>query len=407
MRRNQWVMAAALSAVLASSFSANVYAASKPMTGAYDEADDGGTGPVLDDGTDVQEEEISKEVLEDGVLEYREIGARIENYNTSYKETKTLYTSNYLSLDAGKELAKEASSLMEDAKDLKSDDMDAETRELYENYKDAAQALRKEAQSLTNDELPSAQQVSLRQMKNNLTKTVQNMMIQYQTALSQAELADKNVELAAAGAESSERKVQLGMSSQEEALEAQKNLYEAQNSAQQAHAGIENLRQNILILLGWDADSQVQIAPIPEPDMGRIAQMNLEQDKKAAVSANYDLRSIRSSSAVGAVARTSKKRNVSMTEQTVEMQVEKLYAEVTADKQAYDAAVSAFEAAQQTMDGAERQYSLGMIGKTEYLAAQISYLNARAAKDRASMELFKGMEDYDWAVKGLIVSNGG
>ena len=42
---------------------------------------------------------------------------------------------------------------MEDAMDLKSDDMDAETRELFEGYKAAARELRKQGAKLTNKEL--------------------------------------------------------------------------------------------------------------------------------------------------------------------------------------------------------------------------------------------------------------
>ena len=38
---------------------------------------------------------------------------------------------------------------MEDAMDLKSDDMDAETRELFEGYKAAARELRKQGAKLT------------------------------------------------------------------------------------------------------------------------------------------------------------------------------------------------------------------------------------------------------------------
>jgi len=59
------------------------------------------------------------------------------------------------------------------------------------------------------------------------------------------------------------------------------------------------------------------------------------------------------------------------------------------------------------MDAAERKHSLGMMGELEYLGAQLSFLNSKAGYTSASLGLFKAMEDYDWAVNGLIASNGG
>ena len=87
--------------------------------------------------------------------------------------------------------------------------------------------------------------------------------------------------------------------------------------------------------------------------------------------------------------------------------MERLYTEVAAKKQAYDAACTEFAAASQNMDAANRKHSLGMMGELEYLGAQLSYLNSEAGRTGASLELFKAMEDYDWAVNGLIGSNGG
>lgn len=388
------------------------YGAAAPMTGmeALSEDEASAYGPALDETIGApakNEEQIPKELLEDNVLEYREIGARIENYSGTYLSAKTSLYDAYLSLDAAREIAAEASELMEDARDIKTSDMDEETRQLYESYKEAAQELRKQAQSMTNEELPSAGKRTLRQAKNNLTKVVQNLMITYQTTEAQAAVANKNAELSQASLEARQRMAELGMASQEEVLEAMKTLQQAQSGAQQASSGLQNLRQNILLLLGWEHNAEITFAPIGEPDTGRIAAINLEEDKRAAVGANTDLYTLRGTAASGAVNRSIRKRNISMTEQSVKVQIENLYASVLAKKQAYDAAVSEFSAAAQTMASAERMYSLGMMGNLEYLGSQLAYLNAEAGYTGASLALFQAMEDYDWAVNGLITTSGG
>ena len=409
MRRNRRITAVTAALLMAIAVPVTGYAAARPMVGnEADQPDDGGNGPAQWDGSVADSEEvISREELEDNRLEYREVGSRVENYNSSYRQAKTSIVDAALSLDAARELGKEANELMEDALDLKDDEMDAETRALYEGYKETAQELRRQAQKLTNADLPAAQERTLRQAKNKLTKTVQGLLIQYQALLSQADAAEKAAELAAAQADSKQRMQELGMSSQEEVLAAQKSLYEAQANAQKARDGVKTLRQNILVLLGWDYDAPVEIVPLGEPDPAKLAVMNLEQDKERAIASNYELRDTRSASASGAAARSVKKRNTSVTMQSVSLQMEQLYASVQAKKQAYDAAVSEFAAAEQTMAAADRQYALGMVGKIEYLGQQAAYLGAKASRESASMELFQAMEDYDWAVRGLLVSNGG
>ena len=141
--------------------------------------------------------------------------------------------------------------------------------------------------------------------------------------------------------------------------------------------------------------------------MSRLAAMDLAKDTKAAIGANAELYSVRKTAAKGAVNRAIKERNVSSTEQTIEIQMEKLYRSVVSKKQAYDAASADYAAASQTMAAAERKNSMGMMGKLEYLGAQVSYLNSKAGYTGASLALIKAMEDYDWAVKGLLTSNGG
>lgn len=376
------------------------------------EAADGGTdillegnGPAVDGNIGApayKEVEISKELLNDNVLEYGEISARIENYNVDYRNAKTQILNGVLSLDAAREMSAEASELMEDARDLWDKDMDEEDRALYESYKAAVKELRKQAQEATNADLPSYYERSLRLAKRNLTRLAENYLIGYQSAESQIAVAEKNVEYARAKLESMQRKAELGEASSGDVLAAKETLLGAESSAQQARGGLESVRRSLLVLLGWEQDAAVTFAPIGDPDESRLAAMDLEADKKAAVGANTSLYTIRSTGATGASARASKKRTVALTEQTVASQMEQLYAQVLAKKQAYDAANSQYAAAQQSKAGTDRMYSMGMIGKLDYLGAELSFLNASAAHTGAKLDLFKAMEDYDWAVHGML-----
>ena len=158
MKKNRKKLFAILlqAALVSTAMTMPAYAAKMPGIGSDALIGDDATGPVLTGGNTEVEEETSpytKEQLEDGTLEYGEIAWRIEGYNSTYLNLRSQLYSQTTSQSAGTALAAEASALMEDAMDLKSDDMDAETRELFEGYKAAARELRKQGAKLTNKEL--------------------------------------------------------------------------------------------------------------------------------------------------------------------------------------------------------------------------------------------------------------
>lgn len=165
------------------------------------------------------------------------------------------------------------------------------------------------------------------------------------------------------------------------------------------------LKQNILMLLGFDADAPVTFADVPVPDATRLATMDLAADAQAAVSANYDLMSVRAAKAEGSSNRTVKKRNVAYTEDSVTITVQNLYAAVVSKKQAYDSATAGYQAAAQSYEAAKRQNALGMLSRANYLGLECSWLSSVASYKSAELEYTKAVENYEWAVKGLIVTN--
>jgi hypothetical protein len=54
------------------------------------------------------------------------------------------------------------------------------------------------------------------------------------------------------------------------------------------------------------------------------------------------------------------------------------------------------------MASADRKKSLGMLGSSAYLGMKASYLSAKASRESAALSLTKAVNDYEWAVGGLI-----
>ena len=132
--------------------------------------------------------------------------------------------------------------------------------------------------------------------------------------------------------------------------------------------------------------------------------MNLAADTETAVQANYGLISMRQNGASGSVERNALKRNVSQSRQSIAVSVESLYAKTVAARQAYEGAEANFQAASLDMQAADQKNAMGMMSRIDYLSAQAAYLTAKSERDDAKADLFSSMQNYDWALKGMTVS---
>ena len=84
--------------------------------------------------------------------------------------------------------------------------------------------------------------------------------------------------------------------------------------------------------------------------------------------------------------------------------VQNLYAAVVSKKQAYDSATAGYQAAAQSYEAAKRQNALGMLSRANYLGLECSWLSSVASYKTAELEYTKAVGNYEWAVRGLIVS---
>ena len=81
-----------------------------------------------------------------------------------------------------------------------------------------------------------------------------------------------------------------------------------------------------------------------------------------------------------------------------------LYDNLTEKQAELEAAETSFLQAQLTMDSNNRRYQLGMLGRVEYLGTEIAYYRAKAARDVANMNMLQALNEYNWALKGVLLA---
>ena len=87
---------------------------------------------------------------------------------------------------------------------------------------------------------------------------------------------------------------------------------------------------------------------------------------------------------------------------TVHQQNQMLRSEVEKQQMLYEAAGISLQKAALTRDSAQRQYQLGMLGRSEYEGKQMEYISYEAAAGLAALNLQQAVCNYQWALRGLM-----
>ena len=346
-------------------------------------------------------DEVTWARLQDNILEYDEIADLVENYNPTYRQVIDQIDMNaQIFRDAAQELRDAADESLSDAKEVKDSNPI-----MYKAFQGASEGYRKAAKRFEDavDSVYNNLEVrhNLSRIRKMTTSGVQQMMIGYYQALASKELVDTAVELAQAAYDSTVTQLAIGMATATDVQAAEKSLQGAMAQQQSLQDSLNSLLQQMRMMTGWSYDADMVLGEVPQPDLARIATMYPINDLERAIGNNYTLIYLRSMSGKGTANRNIKFGLMDDAEGKVKVELESLYQSILEGKTAYEAATTAFQAAQITMDGNELKNQMGMLGRLEYLQLKMAYLQQKVALTTASLNLRQDMENYDWAVQGL------
>jgi len=340
--------------------------------------------------------------LQDDTLEYDEVPLLVHEYNSSIQ-------------DAWENLEDARQTLLKNVQELESQ------QQKMKNLKESAQAkgeiddiivytgkqmaLDSTTKSIKNSTLKRLNRKStlssIQRGEDQIVKGAQALMISYDSLRKQKDILGHLAELYDAQYQLAVNKQAQGMATEAEVLAAQVNKLSAQSNMNSIDSGLLQMKPSLCTLTGWPADADPEIASIPSVDVSKIDTFNLEADAVKAIGNNTTLMELRRTEAGktndGIAARLAA---IEEGEQKMVIEMQRLYHDVLAQKAAYESARTGFDSAQKSKDGYERMYQLGLLGKSDYLGAQISFYQKKAAYETADMSLRQAIETYEWAVKG-------
>lgn len=232
------------------------------------------------------------------------------------------------------------------------------------------------------------------------------IMTGYNSALASRALLQKVSELSTAAYDTQNLSFQLGMATEADMLSAHKGVLSAQASLLSLDNTIDSLRRSLYLMTGYSFDSTAAIGTVPELDMAALSAIDLEADTAKAIGNNYTLITERhTASNQSSTGMKNKDDSVSESQQTIAVTMQSYYQAIQQAKSAYDAACTAYERATLEKGKADRSYELGMLGKINYLQAQMAFLQAESGKQSAYNTLYQAWDTYQWAADGIIMTS--
>lgn len=359
-------------------------------------------GPLADKvGSGYDEETWAK--LNDNVLEYDEVPMLVHEFNSSISQVWDTLQDTQEELRQNVEELEGYQFKMEHLTEQAKSDGDMAgimqymTQDITLGF--VIPAMRKASSSI----LSKSTMGSLQKAENQLTMIVQSLMITYDSTMKQRDMVEQLQKLYDRQYQLTLNKQSQGLATLQEVVTAQSNQLSALSTLQTIDGGLMQMKPTLCSLTGWPADADPEIAAVPEVDLSKIDEMDLEVDTRKAIGNNSELISQRSSAA-GKTSAGVEARLAVLDEgdQKMTIKMKSLYDDVFAKKSAYEGAKAGFEAAQKQADSYARMYEIGFLSEADYLGTQIAYYQKKAAYVSADTALRLAIETYGWAVKGLV-----
>ncbi|MCD8371111.1 MAG: TolC family protein [Clostridiales bacterium] len=342
------------------------------------------------------------ERLQDNILEYEEIADLIHEYNVTvqnnqyeyqqflndYGTTRTDVSNEYLKLASDLESSKSGG----DTASEKVSDLQLELQ---------AKSLREQADD--NIEDSHIYYLTYEQAEDNLAMSAQSKFIayyDYQLQLDEAEATQQTLEDAynLAGL-----KQQAGTATQAEVLTALEAVQTQDNTEETLRQQIENTRQSLIVMLGWNGSDEPEIRDLPAVDLSAIETIDLEADQESAVENNYTLQinQRKYENAATDARRDDLAKTIESNRKNIRVSVASAYQSLQTSRLSYEQAVSDQIAALRDQELAQQKWNAGMITQYEWNEYSVTAETKELAVRRAEIDLLQAYETYQWYVNGL------
>ena len=237
----------------------------------------------------------------------------------------------------------------------------------------------------------------------SLAKQAKSLMVSYYNTLLDAEQAQLNKELLQTNLQIAQTKSSIGMGTQLDVLSATESLLNADKTITTAQSSLNEIAKTLQVMCGWKYESVAELAPLPEPDVARIALMNPANDLASAIANNYTLRGNqrRLNNASEDTAIDTYTITTDTNRQNIETSLNVAYANVIAARDAFNYAEANRQIEESNLAQMNIKYSVGSASRVDLQTQNLTTRMAQIAAQKAKNNLLQAITNYDYEVKGL------
>jgi hypothetical protein len=373
------------------------------------------------------EERVSGYNLEDNVIEFNEVQDLVGKYSILAKMEDSLVqnmTSGFDDVNAAyrdtyRDTKDQFDSAIDDLKDQRDNVTDTDVKKMLDEQihemkraRDTALNDIEDEQDKISDQKDAAVRAiangSIYNGKKSMTYGMQTAIFSYKNLELTQKLLNQQVQWYQTQYDKLVKQQALGAATALDVQGAKLNLTGAQNNLDQVNQGLDAIRRTVGVNLGWNAHTyqNITFGDLPVYDLGYADTRNLEADIKSAMQQNY---------AYGQALRIKDKNftrwdkkeiTIASTEQEIRISMTNLLATVRQKQTEYQNAETSKELARLKKERADRMDAAGLVGRSDYEALQLDYINKANAVETARMAYHQAVFNYESAVNLGIMTLG-
>lgn len=340
--------------------------------------------------------------LQDNVIEYDEIPDLIHEYNATVQNNQYDYQKFREDYgDTNSDVADAYNDLAQDFYDDMSGETDAGSMMSDLQLDIQARNMLKQADNTLEDS--KIYLLTYEMAEGNLAATAQSNMISYHKKQLELEQKQTDLELAREKYSLEQVKQAAGTVTAVDVLTAKESLQSSENNIKELESGIENLKEELYISLGWKHNDSPDIKELPQMDVSRIDGMDPDRDLETALENNYTLKinKRKLENARSKTTRESLETKIRNNEKQIGASLSSAYKNVLSARLSYEQAVAEAQLEETNTNIAAGKLQAGMMTSLEYKEQEYKMESSRLNAEMAAVSLFQAMETYDWSVKGL------
>ena len=240
-----------------------------------------------------------------------------------------------------------------------------------------------------------------------LSDAMQNLLFSYARTENTRTLLEKRVSLMTSSLEKLRKEQSLGKATENDVTAMELSLKNAEADLKKLQDGLDTMKRNIGLSLGWHMNSYQNITIEPVPDFTRdfLNGRNPEADYQAVLARNGEYGELLREKDKNLTGWTEKKQKQFEKAENIRSSLQGLWENVEAKGLSLKQAESSSSLAKLKKDRALRMREQGLIGRVEAEGMELDALSSENSYENARLEYNQAVFQYEEAVnKGIISS---